>query len=91
LWRDCRRPTLARFGPTLIFHRAARSEDAVDIMVGKVFVPPIFKAAPLATVTVPPLLARFAVKPPRSNTPTETVRLLVTLHIGAQRDDSSEC
>ena len=44
-------------------------------MVGKLLVPPIFNVALLATVSVPPDVARLAVKVVRSNVPVDTERL----------------
>src|SRR5215211_5056681 len=42
------------------------------------FVPPIFSAAPFATVSVPPAAVLFAVNAARSRVPEVTVRLLFT-------------
>jgi len=42
-------------------------------------VPPIFNVALLATVSVPPAVARLAVKAARSNVPVVTERLPVML------------
>ena len=47
--------------------------------MGKVFVPPIFNVALLDTVSVPPAVARLAVKAARSNVPVVTERLPVVL------------
>jgi hypothetical protein len=47
-------------------------------LVGRLFVPPIFRVAPLLTVSVPPAAVRLAVNAPRSSTPELTVRLLFT-------------
>jgi hypothetical protein len=47
--------------------------------VGKVLVPPILKNVLFDKLSVPPAAERFAVKDPRSNVPTVTERLPVTL------------
>jgi hypothetical protein len=44
-----------------------------------VFVPPIFKVAPLATLSIPPSVALSAEKVDKSRVPEETVRLPIKL------------
>ena len=53
-------------------------------MAGSVPVPPIFNVAPLPTVNVPPLVARFAVNVDKSSVPPETVRSPATVAVPAR-------